>query len=548
MRCILAVVFVFVALFAATNVYAEEMSITKCTVTFGTTEDSDTIAVLGKMDATTNDFSASLIVVVSIDSDNWDDTYIQGFPINGTTFKRGRYKCSITEGSLTTSFIFNTKNSRFSFTAENVDLSGLVYPLTIGIEIGDYYAETEVNEAAHGPKKQIPTAPTGVTASAGDGQVSISWSAVSGATSYNIYWSTTSGVTKTNGIKITGATNPYSHTGLTNDTTYYYIVTAVNSSRESVESEEVSTTPTAAGTGTHTASGTYTWNSSTGVITWNVTSSNFVCDGPEVGINTETEVTITSTTMTWPGDDNMTWTRSDGTADNIVGTWTASDSTTGNSWTLTFNANGTASVVGNIVQCGEGGGGQNRSASLQHWSSGYYVSLEYNDSSQSATSVSVTGPGITGSLSLVYDVGRGSWNSWVSSQNPFLGTTDPGGLPYTYTFTINDGTGTWTADSQVSCFQKYFATNLSPTGTVSESITFSWTGIGDPAAEYQVQLSGPSDDRIWDSSDVSDTSVAYTGPALTPGTAYYYYVVVTQSSTCDEEESFAQGSFITVSE
>jgi len=96
----------------------------------------------------------------------------------------------------------------------------------------------------------IPSAPTGVTATAGDGQVSISWSAVSGATSYNIYWSTTSGVTKTNGTKITDATRLYSHTGLTNGTTYYYIVTAVNSSGESVESAQVSATPVGTQVGT----------------------------------------------------------------------------------------------------------------------------------------------------------------------------------------------------------------------------------------------------------------------------------------------------------
>jgi len=90
----------------------------------------------------------------------------------------------------------------------------------------------------------IPSTPTGVTASPGDGSVSISWNAVSGATSYNIYWSTTSGVTKTNGTKITDATSPYSHTGLTNGTTYYYIVTAVNSSGESVEAAQVSAKPT----------------------------------------------------------------------------------------------------------------------------------------------------------------------------------------------------------------------------------------------------------------------------------------------------------------
>ncbi len=42
------------------------------------------------------------------------------------------------------------------------------------------------------------SAPTGVNATAGDGQVTISWNSVSGATSYNIYWATWSGVSKTN--------------------------------------------------------------------------------------------------------------------------------------------------------------------------------------------------------------------------------------------------------------------------------------------------------------------------------------------------------------
>lgn len=89
-----------------------------------------------------------------------------------------------------------------------------------------------------------PATPTSVTATAGDGQVTISWSAVSDATSYNVYWSATTGVTKTSGTKITGVTSPYTHATLTNDTTYYYVVTAVNSSGESVESTEVlATTP-----------------------------------------------------------------------------------------------------------------------------------------------------------------------------------------------------------------------------------------------------------------------------------------------------------------
>lgn len=109
-----------------------------------------------------------------------------------------------------------------------------------------------------------------------------------------------------------------------------------------------------AATGTRTASGTYTWNSAKGVITWNCTSSNFVCEGPELGADKQSGVTVTATTMIWSNDD-MTWTRSSGTADDIVGTWAASDSLTGNSWTLTFNTNGTFSVVGIIVTCGGGG-------------------------------------------------------------------------------------------------------------------------------------------------------------------------------------------------
>lgn len=90
-----------------------------------------------------------------------------------------------------------------------------------------------------------PVAPTGVGATAGDAQVTISWSAVTDATSYNLYWSTTPGVTKATGTKISGATSPYIHSGLSNGTIYYYVVTAVNSAGESAESSIVSASPLA---------------------------------------------------------------------------------------------------------------------------------------------------------------------------------------------------------------------------------------------------------------------------------------------------------------
>jgi fibronectin type 3 domain-containing protein len=90
----------------------------------------------------------------------------------------------------------------------------------------------------------IPSSPITVNSTAGDTQVTVSWNAVTGAISYNVYWSTTTGVTKATGTKIAGITNTtLLHTGLTNGTIYYYVVTAVNSSGESVESAETSAQP-----------------------------------------------------------------------------------------------------------------------------------------------------------------------------------------------------------------------------------------------------------------------------------------------------------------
>jgi hypothetical protein len=66
---------------------------------------------------------------------------------------------------------------------------------------------------------------------------------VAGAVAYNVYWSTAPGTTTLNGTKISGVSSPYLHAGLTNNTTYYYVVTAENGSEETSESAEVSAVP-----------------------------------------------------------------------------------------------------------------------------------------------------------------------------------------------------------------------------------------------------------------------------------------------------------------
>jgi len=93
-----------------------------------------------------------------------------------------------------------------------------------------------------------PAAPSGLTATAGTGQVSLSWTATQGATSYDIKRSTTSGGPY---AQIgTATTNSYVDSGLTNGTTYYYVVTASNRSGQSGDSNQASATPTGSFSGT----------------------------------------------------------------------------------------------------------------------------------------------------------------------------------------------------------------------------------------------------------------------------------------------------------
>jgi hypothetical protein len=299
-----------------------------------------------------------------------------------------------------------------------------------------------------------------------------------------------------------------------------------------------STTTTNTPTAANTASGTFTWNSGTGVLIFIWKTSNFKCGGgPEIGTETDSGIIVTSTTMTF--SEEMTFSRTGGTAGDIIGKWTGTDSSTGNTYTLTFNSDGTVTLVVNIVVnlCFE--------TLSQHWENdgSYRVQLSYEDPNKSATAVNVTGPGITGSKVLTFNSNRGKWDSSTLPSTPVIFGTSYPTPPLTYTFSVTDATGTWTATSKVSCFQELFASNLSPTGTTSGTFTFTWTGINDANAMYQVQLSDNNYNRIWNSQETSGTSMIYSGPGLTSGATYSYIVVITKSSTCNGE-SYAQESFI----
>lgn len=88
-----------------------------------------------------------------------------------------------------------------------------------------------------------PSIPAGLVASTGNSQISLSWTAASGAGSYRVKRATVSGGPYATISSPTGIT--YTDTGLTNGTTYYYVVSAVNENGESANSAQVAATPNA---------------------------------------------------------------------------------------------------------------------------------------------------------------------------------------------------------------------------------------------------------------------------------------------------------------
>lgn len=115
---------------------------------------------------------------------------------------------------------------------------------------GTYYysvsavdADGESALSAYAGATTVPPAPTGLSATAGNAQVALGWTAAAGASSYNVKRATTSGGPYT--AIGTSTTASYTDTTAVNGTTYYYVVSAVNGSGESANSSEVSATPSA---------------------------------------------------------------------------------------------------------------------------------------------------------------------------------------------------------------------------------------------------------------------------------------------------------------
>ncbi|HEY1662368.1 MAG TPA: hypothetical protein VGI03_08115 [Verrucomicrobiae bacterium] len=151
------------------------------------------------------------------------------------------------------------------------------------------------------PPAPAPAAPTGLTATAGYGQVTLSWSPSFGATSNAVERSTTSGSGYAT-IGYSTGTSFVDTNGLTDGTNYYYVVSAVNNTGSSPFSAQVSAiplfspAPTITSVATNYNQVTLTWSQSQGATSYNVERSQTSGTFNQPPLATTTTTTYTDTT------------------------------------------------------------------------------------------------------------------------------------------------------------------------------------------------------------------------------------------------------------
>jgi fibronectin type 3 domain-containing protein len=428
-----------------------------------------------------------------------------------------------------------------------------------------------------------PIQTTGLTATAGNGQASLTWNATTGATSYTVRRATTSGGAYTviaSGISATS----YTDTGLNNGTAYYYVVTPANASDDGANSAEASTaTIPAAPTGLTATGGTggtgqiaLTWNASTGATSYNVlrattangvytvvatglTATSYTDTGLSSGTTYYYAVTAANGSGSSPNSAQVnaitapaapTGLAASGSSAQIALSWTASTGATSYSVLRATTANGTYTTVATGLT-----GTSYTDTGLTSGTTYYYAVTATNGSGSSANSTQVsaiTTPASPGNVTATAGNGQVALN-WSASTGAsgysVLRATSPNG---TYTTVASGVTGTSYTDTGLSNGTTYYyavvATNGSGSSANSSQVNAltapaAPTGLAATADNAQVSLlwnasTGAATYNVLRSTTSGSgyasvatgvTGTSYTDTGLTNGTTYYYVVTATNS-------------------
>ena len=340
-----------------------------------------------------------------------------------------------------------------------------------------------------------PPTPTGLTATAGNQQVSLSWNAVPGATSYNVKSSTTNG-----GPYITIAsptTTSYTNTSLINDTTYYYVVSAVNAGYESTNSTQVSATPVCTPPAAPTAG-------NNGPI-WAGTTLNL------------TASTVSGATYSWTGPNGFT---SASQNPSIVNATTSASGLYSVTATVgCTSAAGTTTVVVNLIPAPAG---------LTATASDSLVALSWNPST------AATGYNVKRSL---VDGGPYTMVSGGLTATNYNDSVVTNGTTYYYVVSATNSACESTNSTQVSatpvCMPPAAPAGL--TATASDSLVVLKWNASSGAIGYNVKrslINGGSYTLL--SGGLTDTNC--TDSVVTNGTTYYY-VVSAINAGCESTNS-----------
>ena len=174
-------------------------------------------------------------------------------------------------------------NGTYSFAMDSTRPNGVHYYSREGIN-----PPVLVISTISGSDTTAPSAPTGLAATAGDGQVTLNWAdnGEPDLAGYNVYRSVAPGVTPASGTRLNAAllaSSNFVDTTVINDTAYYYVVTAEDSSgNESTASTEASATPSGSSGGTE--------------LTFSPAADAFVnINRPSVNFGTGTSIEIDAT-------------------------------------------------------------------------------------------------------------------------------------------------------------------------------------------------------------------------------------------------------------